>query len=178
MPEVTAKREVITAANPFKDAPDIWADFREVEVLSLEMTQRYQHSLGKYSKFFIELENQRFMATRCATCGKTHAPPRPLCPQCLAVTQWIELAGTGTVETFSVLHFGSGVNEDVSRLPTPYVLAYVLLDGASTLFPHILRAAPQAVRIGMRVRVAYTEETVQHPIHLMYFVPIGVMSNE
>jgi hypothetical protein len=178
MPAVTAKREIITAASPLKDAADLWADFREVEVLSLEMTQRYQHSLGKYSKFFIELEYQRFMATRCALCAKTYAPPRPLCPNCLAVTQWVELAGTGTVQTFSVMHFGSGANDDVSRLPTPYVLAYVLLDGASTLFPHILRAAPQAVHIGMRVRVAYAQESVQHPIHLMYFVPMGVTSDE
>ncbi|NWF70799.1 MAG: Zn-ribbon domain-containing OB-fold protein [Chloroflexi bacterium] len=173
MAEVTAKRDILTAASPHAETPDIWADFRQIEVLTLELRQRYEHSLGKYSRFFIELENGRFLGTRCARCQRVYAPPRPLCPACLAVTTWQELAGTGTLITYAVQHFGSGANDDVNRLATPYVLAYVLLDGASTLFPHILRAAPENVRIGMRVRVAYSSGPVQHPLHLMYFVAQG-----
>ena len=89
----------------------------------------------------------------------------------LMVTEWIELAGEGEVKTYSILHFSPGSNEDVRALTTPYILAYVQLDGASTLFPHLLKASPDKVRSGMRVRVAYSEKPVHHPIHLMYFVP-------
>lgn len=170
MVNVLSKREIVTAENPLALHDDPWKAFRHVEVLNLELTQHYRHSLGKYSKFFIELENQRFFATRCDGCQKVYAPPRPLCPDCLLVTDWIELEGTGRVETFSVMHFGSGANADVDALELPYLLVYVLLDGASTLFPHILRA-PSA-QIGMRVRVAYVEHEVHHPIHLMYFEPV------
>ncbi len=167
---VQSKLETMIAAGPLGRADDPWADFRQIERLTLELTQTYRHSLGKTSRFFLELENRRFFATRCAECGQTYAPPRPLCPNCLKPTTWIELAGTGTVETYSVLHFGPDTNEDVRALKTPYVLAYVLLEGASTLFPHILVAPLERVYLGMRVRVAYKDGPVHHPIHLMHFV--------
>lgn len=169
MPDVTSKKDVqnLPAAEG-----DLWADFRQIERLTLTLTQHYTHTLGKYSRFFIELEQQRFLATRCAGCERVYAPPRPLCPACLKPTAWLELPGTGTLETFSVLHFSPGSNADVAALRTPYVFAYVLLDGASTLFPHLLRAPLEQVRLGMRVRVAYGDQPVEHPIHLMHFVPL------
>ena len=164
--------EIQIVADPSGAAADPWADFREIEQLSLEFTQSYRHSLGKYSRFFIELENQRFMATTCSACGRTYAPPRPLCPHCLIATTWVELSGDGTLITWSVLHFGPGSNADVEALETPYALAYVLLDGASTLFPHILEAPPETLHNGMRVRVSYVDHDIFHPIHLMRFAPI------
>ena len=150
---------------------DLWAQFRQVERITLELTQSYKYSLGKYSRFFIELENRRFLATRCPECRKVYAPPRPLCPNCLAVTDWVELSGAGELKTWSVLHFSPGSNDDVRALETPYILAYVLLDGADTLFPHLLKAPLDQVEMGMRVRVAWSDGPVGHPIHLMYFVP-------
>ena len=155
------------------DAPDgdIWADFRQAQRITLELTQRYNYSLGKASRFFVELQNRRFMATACAGCRQVYAPPRPLCPACLRPTQWRELSGKGSLETWSLLHFSPGTNADVAALETPYVLAYVLLDGATTLFPHLLRADADSLRRGMRVKIAYADAPVSHPIHLMYFVP-------
>jgi uncharacterized protein len=170
MAEVRSKKAVQVVGDPLRREPDPWAAFREIEQLTLELTQHYTHSLGKYSRFFVELENKRFLATRCQRCGKVYAPPRPLCPDCLAIAEWVELPGIGTMETYSVLHFSPGSNPDVEQLPTPYVLAYVLLDGASTLFPHILVA--DSVSIGMRVRVQYVDQPVHHPIHLIRFVPL------
>lgn len=168
--KVASQIDVLQGARAVAD--DRWAAFRQVERITLELTQSYKYSLGKYSRFFIELENKRLLATRCASCGKVYAPPRPLCPTCLQPTAWLELSGEGTVETWSVLHFSPGSNADVRALETPYVLSYVLLDGADTLFPHLLKAPPEAVTCGLRVQVAWSEEPVHHPIHLMYFVPI------
>ena len=152
---------------------DIWTEFRQVERITVTLTQSYRHSLGKYSRFFIELEQQRFMATGCQACGKVYAPPRPMCPDCLSVANWVELSGEGEVKTFSILHFSPGTNDDVRSLATPYILAYVLLDGADTLFPHLLKAPLERVHIGMRVKVAWHSQRVDHPIHLMYFVPMN-----
>jgi uncharacterized OB-fold protein len=70
------------------------------------------------------------------------------------------------------MHFTSGINDDVHQLATPITLAYVLLDGSSTLFPHVLKANPQTIKAGMRVQVAYATPPVHHPIHLMYFAPL------
>lgn len=151
---------------------DEWEAFRQIEVITLELTQSYKHSLGKYSRFFIELEKCRFFGTHCTNCDKVYTPPRPLCPDCLHITDWHELDGTGTVKTFSVMHFSSNVNDDVQQLELPVVLAYVLMDGSTTLFPHLLKTDPPTVHIGMRVNVAYAKTSVQHPIHLMHFVPL------
>ncbi len=172
MTDVRSKKAIQVVADPLKREPDPWAAFRQIEQLSLELTQQYTHSLGKYSRFFIELENKRFMATRCETCNKTYAPPRSLCPNCLSITEWVELAGTGTVETYSVLYFSPGSTPDVEQLQTPYILAYVLLDGASTLFPHLLLADPRRITPGMRVKIEYVDQPVYHPIHLIRFVPL------
>jgi len=151
---------------------DMWFAFREVEQITLELTQQYKYTLGKYSKFFIELHNKRFLATRCDQCEKVYSPPRTFCPECFSVTDWMELSGKGTVKTYSILHFSPGTNGDVRSLKTPYILAYVHLDGASTLFPHLLKADLDAVHIGMQVQVTYTDKSVEHPIHLMYFTPL------
>lgn len=152
-------------------SPDPWHAFRQIEVITMELAQRYKHSLGKYSRFFIELENGRFFGTRCPACERVYTPPRPLCPDCLQITDWHEFPGTGTLETYSLMHFTSGANPDVEQLETPVILAYVLLDGSSTLFPHLLKADPATMQTGMRVRVAYADGPVHHPIHLMYFIP-------
>jgi len=164
------EKKNLTPAHHPDDDP--WQAFRQIEIITLELTQRYKHSLGKYSRFFIELENQRFIGTQCPACRKVYTPPRPLCPHCYAITEWQALSGTGTLKTYSVMHFASLVNEDVRQLELPVVLAYVLLDGSSTLFPHLLKAPLEAVAIGMRVQVAYADAPVQHPIHLMYFTPL------
>ena len=155
--------------SPAGEARDVWAEFRQVERITVELTQSYKYTLGRYSRFFIELENERFMATRCAVCGRVYAPPRPLCPKCLKVTGWVALSGRGEVKTYSVLHFSPDSNADVRALETPYIFAYVLLDGADTLFPHLLKVPLPEVRVGMRVKVVYSRQPVSHPIHLMYF---------
>ena len=171
MAQVISKKGVQVVNDPLKRSTDPWKAFREIEQITLELTQSYTHSLGKYSRFFIELENKRFLATHCDHCDKVYAPPRPLCPNCLSITEWIELPGTGTVVTYSVLHFSPASNPDVAQLHTPYTIAYVLLDGASTLFPHILIADPSTITLGMPVKIQYVEGPVNHPIHLIRFVP-------
>lgn len=171
MADVTNKLNHLTVADPLQRDPDPWAVFREIEVIGLEWTQQYRHSLGKYSRFFLELENKRFLATRCPTCGRVWVPPRPACPADLTITDWIELSGRGQVITFSVLHYAPAM---LAFLETPYVLAYVKLDGADTLFAHLLQnyGDVNQVRHGLPVRVVYNDGPVDHPILLMAFEPI------
>ncbi len=147
---------------------DEWVEFRDIEIISLQFSQGYKHSLGKYSKFFIELENGKLFGTYCPSCNKVYAPPRPLCPSCHEITTWQALPQTGTVQTYSMMHFISNVNADTDQLETPIALVYVQLDDTDTLFPHLLYS--DSVSIGMRVRVAFKTDPVQHPIHLMHFV--------
>ena len=155
---------------PREENADPWQDFRDIEILELHWEQHYRHSLGKYSRFFKELANKRFLATRCPQCEKVWAPPRPLCPDCLQITEWQELNGKGTLASFSVMHYAPSMT---AYLETPYVLAYVKLEGADTLFAHLLKnySSLDAIYIGMPVKVVYLDGPVEHPIHLMAFEP-------
>ncbi len=170
---VKNKIEQQTVVDPENRTPDPWVDFREVEIIGLQWTQNYKHSLGKYSKFFLALEEGRFLATNCAHCGMTWTPPRPACPHCLQATQWVELSGKGELESWSVLHYAPKMLAE--NLPTPYVLAYVKMDGADTLFAHLLKhySALDDLYHGMPVRVIYTDYDVDHPIMLMAFEPLS-----
>lgn len=169
MSAVTNKREQFSAADPRGRQPDPWAAFREIEIIDLAWSQQYRHSLGKYSRFFLALEEQRFLATACAACGKVWSPPRPVCPDCLQITAWRELSGRGTLVSWSVLHYAPKML--AASLETPYVLGYVRLDGADTCFAHLLRGVGdgQDLQHGMRVRVVYPPGPVDHPIMLMAF---------
>ena len=171
MAEVSNKLNQLTALDPMERQPDPWADFREIELIGLNWSQSYKHSLGKYSRFFLELENGRFLATHCSQCNQVWVPPRPACPDCLHITQWQELSGQGQLISWSVLHYAPKMLAD--RLKTPYVLAYVKLNGASTLFAHLLinYGDLSVLHHGMPVQVVYNEGPVDHPILLMAFEP-------
>lgn len=172
MTKVTGKLEQLAVSDPLGQSPDPWADFRQIEVIELHWEQTYRHSLGKYSRFFLEMENRRFFATRCPACARVWAPPRPVCPDDLTITEWVELSGRGRLASFSVLHYAPA--SAPPTLATPYVLAYVHLDGADTLFAHLLQnyGSLSEVYIGLPVKVVYNDGPVAHPLHLMAFEPI------
>ena len=169
MTEVVNKLDQQILADPEGRSPDPWAEFREVEIIGLEWVQKYKHSLGKYSKFFLALEEGKFLATQCNKCGRTWSPPRPACPDCLRPTRWVELSGKGELISWSVLHYAPKMLAD--RLETPYVLAYVKMDGADTLFAHLLRnfGDLKDLEHGMPIEVNYAQDAVDHPIMLMWF---------
>ena len=170
MGQVTTKARTFTAVDPLGRERDPWAAFRTIEVLDLTWSQRYRHSLGKVSRFFLELENGRLLATRCPQCGTVWMPPRPVCPNELAITEWVELNGRGTLISWSILHSASVM---APFLAPPYALAYVKLDGADTLFAHVLRnfGDPSVLHHGLPVKVVFDEGPVAHPIHLLAFEP-------
>ncbi len=170
---VTNKLDQKTVLDPDNRDTDPWADFREIEILGLEWTQNYKHSLGKYSKFFLGLEEGKFLATQCPSCSKTWAPPRPACPDCLQPTKWTELSGKGELISWSILHYAPKMLADT--LQTPYVLAYVKLEGADTLFAHLLNVNGDLSQLqyGLSVEIVYNQEAVNHPVMLMAFEPNG-----
>ena len=80
-PHITRKIDQQTFPDPTGLPPDQdpWRDFRDVERIDLQLEFRFRHSLGKVSRFFLELEQRRLMATRCPACNKVWMPPRAIC---------------------------------------------------------------------------------------------------
>ena len=92
---------------------------------------------------------------RCQDCATFIHPPRPVCRKCLSESVAPEVvAGTGTIDTFTVNH-----QEWRPGLEVPYVIARVALDGAPGVYltTNIVGCSVDAVRIGARVRAKFEQ---------------------
>src|ERR1019366_10602869 len=99
----------------------------------------------------------RLVVQRCTACGATRPPPGPICPQCRSTaSEWLDLRGTGTVFTFTVVRqaFIPSLAEQL-----PYVVIAVELDGAegARVVSHLIDIEPCDVSIGMPVEVVWEE---------------------
>ena len=83
---------------------------------------------------------------RCTACHEPHWYPRPLCPFCLADTEWIDASGGGTIYSVSVTRRAG---------PIPYAIAYVTLDEGVTMLTNIVDCDLDSLRIGQRVKVCF-----------------------
>jgi uncharacterized protein len=93
----------------------------------------------------------RLVVQECAGCGERHHPPRPLCPDCHSPDQVPhETAGTGTVYSYSLLHYPQNAAFDY-----PIVAVLVDLDEGPRVLSAMPWTDPADVRIGMPVRVAF-----------------------
>src|SRR5206468_4768572 len=110
----------------------------------------------------------RLEITRCRACGWYMHPPRPICPRCQARDLgWEAVSGRATVASFTVNHQRWMPNMDV-----PYVIGLVeLVEQADLrLTTNIVGCAPDAVGIGMPVRVTF-QTTMSDEIALPFFEP-------
>ncbi len=87
----------------------------------------------------------RLMLRRCTACRKPHWYPRPVCPFCFGNTEWEAVSGEGVIYSFSI-----------PRKPVTYAMAYVTLTEGPTMMTNIVGCDFEALRIGQKVRVAFT----------------------
>ncbi|HET6950062.1 MAG TPA: Zn-ribbon domain-containing OB-fold protein [Acidimicrobiales bacterium] len=99
----------------------------------------------------------RLVGYRCDNCGTFHVPPKPYCFECLGTAfTWVDLPGTGTVYTFTVVRhpLHPGLKDVV-----PYVAGIIDVDGTqgagARLMGNIFDCDPEAVKIGDTVEVAF-----------------------
>src|SRR3989442_5658037 len=98
----------------------------------------------------------RLLIKECRSCGRPFFYPRASCPRCWSSeTAWREASGRGTVYTFTVVH-----QNDLPpfRDRLPYVVAVVELEEGVRMTSNIEACAPDDVRCGMAVRVAFRDE--------------------
>lgn len=123
-------------------------------------------------RFFRALKDEaRLLGTRCGRCEVTYVPGRLFCERCFdELHDWIEVGPGGAVEAVTVLHLGA----DGGRLAQPLLPALIRLDGADTVFFHLL-GGPGAMeaKIGLRVRPVYKapEARTGSILDIVHFVP-------
>jgi len=113
----------------------------------------------------------KLVVKNCKVCRRAFFYPRDHCPRCWGTdTEWIESTGRGTVYTFTIVRQNDlpPFNERV-----PYVVAIVELDEGVRMTTNIEGCAPEDVRCGMPVAVAFREEprSEEEVVHLPVFRP-------
>ncbi len=101
----------------------------------------------------------RLLYQRCGSCGTAQFYPRALCARCGASKlDWAEAEPRGTVHSFTVVHRApsAAFKEDV-----PYVLALVDLADGFRMMLNVVGCAPEAVRIGLAVRIVFEDRDGQ-----------------
>ena len=101
--------------------------------------------------YWLAAKDRRLAVQRCAACGTTHHPPRPMCPACHSVElQWQDVAGTGVVYSYALLHHPQ---HPAFEYPVPAVL--VDLDEGVRVVSNLVDVDPHDIHIGMPVEVAF-----------------------
>lgn len=98
----------------------------------------------------------KLLIKECRGCGAPFFYPRAACPRCWSVqTAWREASGRGSVYTFTVV-YQNDLPPFRDRLP--YVVAIVELEEGVRMTSNVEGIAPEDVRCGMPVAVAFREE--------------------
>jgi uncharacterized OB-fold protein len=99
----------------------------------------------------------RVIAPKCDTCGTFVLPPKPYCFVCQGESfTWIDLPGTGSVYTFTVVRHP--LNKKLAEV-VPYISGLIDLDGTqgagARLFGNIIGVQPDELQIGDKVAVDF-----------------------
>jgi uncharacterized protein len=115
----------------------------------------------------------RLIASQCSHCGQFLLPPQPRCFQCQGTEfKWEELAGTGTIYSYTVVRHPLA---PYLREVVPYVSAVIELDGTqgpgSRLMANVIDCDPETVSIGDRVRIVF--DRLSDTLALPRFAPMA-----
>jgi len=91
----------------------------------------------------------------CSDCDHKFLPGGPVCPRCWSKTPGSQpAAGFGEVFSFVVYH-----RTYHPAIPAPYTVAIITLDEGVRLVSNIVNCDADDIRIGMRVKVVFEEES-------------------
>jgi uncharacterized OB-fold protein len=187
--------EPISGSDEASPVPADSAPAEPVTIMTTPIHLRYEHTTSpEESRYLRGLAAGKLLGQRCPACGKVYLPPRGACPTCgvsgadsaasvsaeptdgggtdAAAASFVELPDTGTVTTFCVVN----VPFPGQRIPPPYVVAYVLIDGADIPMQHLILGCPaEEVRMGMRVSAVWRprEQWGTTPQNIDHFRPTG-----
>ena len=154
----------------------------EVLLAYWKVRAEYRWDAGVAMSAYLEgLKQGKILGIHCPQCRRTLVPPRAFCELCFRpLDQWVELADTGRINTYSV----SYVNWDATRRQTPEVPAVIEIDGASPgmgilhLMGEVgdtLEAITQRLKVGTPVQAVWKSQAEREGAitDIRYFRPIG-----
>ena len=131
-------------------------------------------------RFLEGLREGKILGVRCDRCHRTVTPPRAFCEWCFkSMDAWVELADTGTINTFSICY----ITWDMQPLEVPQIPAVIEIDGTSprvgflhligALRAHTVDGIRKEIRVGQRVRAVWkpAAERTGAITDILYFTP-------
>ena len=101
--------------------------------------------------FWKAADEERFVAKKCGGCGRLFHPPRPICPDCLAVVNEEQaLSGRGTVISWVL-----PIHPPAAGFSTPPIVALVEIEEGLRFVTNVEGVDPREMRIGMPVTVGF-----------------------
>ncbi|MFC9356047.1 Zn-ribbon domain-containing OB-fold protein [Rhodococcus sp. NPDC057014] len=147
----------------------------EAATIAVRWDLNFQFKLGQTAgRFMAGLRDQQIRGTRCTNCQWTFVPPQAYCERCMhPVDEWVDIAQTGVIDAFTVVHIAPG------GPPPPFVLATIRLDGADGLLHHHIgnvefdsAGTVRDLRPGDRVEAVWSEQRTGQILDIAYFAPI------
>ena len=112
------------------------------------------------------LREGRFLLQYCSSCGKVRHYPRPVCPHCFSMESTFREAPTGgAVHSWTVCHHPFNF---FFKASVPYIVALVDMDAGVRVNAQLRGVAPESLKIGQRVRLAF--DPVNEQVTLPVFV--------
>ena len=149
-----------------------WMQGQELLVMEGRIKVPYRWFAGEVGTRYLESlrDHGVFLGTRCPACAKVYHPPRRNCPECFAeCAQWVELASSGTLESYTVVRKH---HLQLSPLPLPFGYGIVRLTGADTGFLHLLAEfAEGELEVGGEVEAVFSTEREGNILDVRYFRP-------
>ena len=109
------------------------------------------------------LNEESLMGCKCSSCGRTYAPPRPICISChSSQMQWTSLSGNGKLAAFTCIAIGPpsmaalGYGRD-----NPYCSGVVELEEGGRVDARIEGVDarnPESILVGMPLKVKFLRD--------------------
>lgn len=118
-----------------------------------------QPGISDDTRFFWDgLARDALLAQRCDNCGTLRHPPGPVCSTCHAL-EWsaIELAGTGTLYSWTVVHHAAHPAFDYA-----HPIGLIALDEGIRIIAPLQNVAPDELADGLRLQVAFHHVDGEH----------------
>lgn len=114
---------------------------------------RPRPSINQDNAYFWEgIEADELRIQRCTQCRRLRHPAQPACAACGSLDwDWIVASGEGDVFSYAVHHY-----PPLPGFEPPYAVGLIALDESVRMVGEVL-APPEAVEIGMRVAVTFTQ---------------------
>ena len=137
------------------------------ELLSLKVINSIEQRFASgpvMGMWFAGLKEKKLLANKCPKCGRTQIPPREICANCrVRVDEFVEVGPGGTVTNVENVYYASPDPLTGAVRDTPYMVLFVMLDGASkeeSISHEFLNKADfKKIKIGTRVRPVWAAKT-------------------